>query len=116
MTPSHQPMSDRIDGSAPATIHTLRGLRAELGASTAVIASSERQIGLAELTQEFAFRLRMVEALEIDHDAAQKQLRNFWLEVRMSNLAMAARLPASEASTKLLRDRLHTDRRTISTE
>ena len=109
-------MSSGIDGSAPATPQTLRGLRADLGASTAVIASSERLIGQAELTQEITFRLRMVETLEIGHDAAMEQLRGFWLEVRMSNLAMAAGLPASEASSSLLRDRLDTDRRVISSE
>ena len=107
-----------VDGSQSARsgIDSVRRLRAALGASAAVIASSTPSAVFIDLVQEITFARQLIEATQPDVESVNGHMRDLWRELRSINLATAARLPDSEQSFAILRDQLAIDRGAIQGE
>ena len=89
----------------------LRRLRAALGASAEELASAPATDPADRLAEELRFLRALVAARTDDAGAARDELLGLWRELRLRATALAADLPVTPGSARLLRERLARDRR-----
>lgn len=87
----------------------LRRLRAALGASAEELVSAPATDPVGRLAEELRFLEALVAARTDDAGAARDELLGLWRELRLRATALAADLPVTADSARLLQERLARD-------
>jgi hypothetical protein len=96
--------------SDPAALEVeLRRLRAALGVSAEELAAAPESDPVRRLAEELRFLQALVAARSDDPGAAREELLGLWRELRLRATALAADLPPTADSVRLLRERLARD-------